>query len=64
MLYEMLTGEVPFVSSNIIETFIRHAQEPPPLLTVADLDADTNRRLQAIVHRCLAKDKGESLPIG
>ncbi|MDP3511077.1 MAG: protein kinase [Candidatus Melainabacteria bacterium] len=57
MLYEMLTGEVPFVSSNIIETFIRHAQESPPLLTVADLDADTNTRLEAIVHRCLAKEK-------
>jgi DNA-binding response OmpR family regulator/tRNA A-37 threonylcarbamoyl transferase component Bud32 len=57
MLYEMLTGEVPFVSSNIIETFIRHAQEPPPLFTVADLDAETNMRLQAIVHRCLEKEK-------
>lgn len=57
MLYEMLTGEVPFASSNIIETFIRHAQEPPPLFTVADLDQGANTRLQAIVHRCLAKEK-------
>jgi len=57
MMQEMLTGEVPFVSANIIETFIRHAQEPPPPLTVADLNPEINAYLQTIVHRCLEKNK-------
>jgi serine/threonine-protein kinase len=57
MMHEMLTGEVPFVSANIIETFIRHAQEPPPALIVADLNPQVNAYLQSIVHRCLEKNK-------
>lgn len=57
ILHEMLTGSVPFSSTNIIETFMRHATEPPPALALADISSTTNSRLQYIVHRCLAKER-------
>ncbi len=57
MLYEMLTGEVPFVSFNIIDVFVKHAQEPPPPLSIADTEWQVVTELQYIVHRCLEKSR-------
>jgi DNA-binding response OmpR family regulator/tRNA A-37 threonylcarbamoyl transferase component Bud32 len=57
ILHEMLTGQVPFSSTNIIETFMRHAQEAPPAIVLADVSPTVNQRLQYVVHRCLAKER-------
>jgi serine/threonine protein kinase/FixJ family two-component response regulator len=57
MMFEMLTGTVPFSSANIIETFIRHAQDPPPPLVLSDVHPEISKRLQYIVHRCLEKNR-------
>jgi DNA-binding response OmpR family regulator/tRNA A-37 threonylcarbamoyl transferase component Bud32 len=57
MLHEMLTGAVPFSSVNIIETFMRHANEPPPPVALPGEKLQTVLDMQAIVHRCLEKQK-------
>lgn len=57
ILYEMLTGRKPFESSNVIEIYIKHTQEAPPLLVLADVDDQTLASLQSIIHRCMEKDK-------
>ena len=57
ILYEMLTGAKPFAASNIIEIYIKHAQDPPPPLVLNDVSPEVVNRLQQIVHHCLEKNK-------
>jgi len=57
MLYEMLTGEKPFQATNIIEIYMKHAQEPPPPLVLGDVHPVVRDLLQQIVHRCMEKKK-------
>jgi DNA-binding response OmpR family regulator/tRNA A-37 threonylcarbamoyl transferase component Bud32 len=59
MMYEMLIGSKPFEASNMIDVYIKHAQDPPPLLVLADADDETTKRLEQIVHRCLQKSRDE-----
>jgi len=57
ILHEMLTGTKPFTASNIIEIYIKHAQEAPPPLVLGDDSAELAGRIQQIVHRCLEKNR-------
>jgi eukaryotic-like serine/threonine-protein kinase len=54
MLFRMLTGELPFVSTNAMELVRRHRDEQPP--RVHDIRPEANARLAAIADACLAKD--------
>jgi len=57
MLYEMLTGAKPFAATNIIEIYMKHAQEAPPPLVLSDVHPQLSSKLQQIVHRCLEKNR-------
>ncbi|HEY9733658.1 MAG TPA: protein kinase [Drouetiella sp.] len=57
MMYEMLTGSKPFEASNIIEIYIKHAQDPPPYLVLSDTNPEVSAKLQKIIHRCLEKNR-------
>ena len=53
VLYEMLTGRVPFRADTPIATMYRHVNEDPPLpSTIVPVQSE----LEAIVMRCLEKD--------
>jgi serine/threonine-protein kinase len=53
VLYEMLTGHVPFRADTPIATMYRHVNEDPPLpSTIVPVQSE----LEAIVMRCLEKD--------
>jgi tRNA A-37 threonylcarbamoyl transferase component Bud32 len=53
VLYEMLTGQVPFRADTPVATMYRHVNEdPPPPSSVRPVPP----ALEAIVMRCLAKD--------
>lgn len=55
VMYESLTGKVPFRGSSVVETIHKHLNDPPPKL-VAPLLSDTSKQsLELIVLRCLAK---------
>jgi len=57
MMYEMLSGHVPFTGSGIGDVMIAHlTQEPPPLRQAAP---DVSAELAAYVHRMLAKEAPE-----
>src|SRR3954462_14334977 len=54
ILFRMVTGRLPFVSSNAMELVRMHRDEQPP--TVASIRADAPPRLQSITDASLAKD--------
>jgi hypothetical protein len=53
VLYELLTGEVPFHGDSFVEVALRHVNEPPP--SVRDRRPDVPPRLAQAVERALAK---------
>ncbi len=57
MLFEMLTGRLPFESSDIPGFFIKHMQEAPP--RPSELVPECPRRLEELILRLLAKSPDE-----
>src|SRR5439155_20982553 len=54
VLYELLTGEVPFAGDNVVAVAMRHVNELPPSLL--ERRPDLPLRLAAAVERALEKD--------
>jgi serine/threonine protein kinase len=53
VLYELLTGEVPFTGDNFVAVAMQHINSPVP--SVRELRPDVSPRLDAAVRRALAK---------
>lgn len=53
LLYEMLTGEVPYRSTSVIGTVLKHVQSPVPRLE------GNNKPLQPLLDRLLAKEPSD-----
>jgi eukaryotic-like serine/threonine-protein kinase len=60
VLWELLTGEVPFTGENFVAVALRHVNEPPPRLQ--EQRPDLPPRLAAAVERALAKDPARRFP--
>ncbi len=60
VLYELLTGEVPFRGDNVVAVALKHAQETPPSLLEHRPEAPV--RLAAAVDRALEKDPARRFP--
>jgi eukaryotic-like serine/threonine-protein kinase len=54
VLYELLTGDVPFPGDNFVAVAMRHINEPVP--SVREQRADVSPRLDAVIRRAMAKD--------
>ena len=54
VLYELLTGDVPFPGDNFVAVAMRHINEPPP--SVRERRPDVSARLDAAIRRAMAKD--------
>jgi serine/threonine-protein kinase len=54
VLYELLTGEVPFPGDNFVAVAMRHINEPVP--SVRAKRPDVSPRLDAAIKRAMAKD--------
>jgi len=54
VLYELLTGTVPFTGENFVAIAMQHINAPPPPVTLKR--PEVPRRLEAAVDRALAKD--------
>jgi serine/threonine-protein kinase len=57
ILFRMLTGRLPFVSTNAMELVRMHRDDPPP--SVADFRADAPARLESLATATLAKDPAD-----
>src|SRR5438445_5300608 len=60
VLYEVLTGEVPFEGENFVTVALKHVHEPAP--SVLDRRPDCPLRLAAAVERALAKEPPDRFP--
>ena len=57
ILYEMLTGKVPFEGDNPISIALKHKTEAPP--DPRDVNAQIPEDLSRVILRCMEKDKGK-----
>jgi serine/threonine-protein kinase len=57
VLYELLTGEVPFPGESFVAVAMKHIKDPAP--SVLERRPDTPPRLAAAVDRALAQEPGE-----
>ena len=56
MLYEMLTGKVPFDRGKSVGTLMAHVNEAPPPLPKCNPAINVSPQMETIVKRCLEKD--------
>jgi serine/threonine protein kinase len=62
ILFRMLTGRLPFVSTNAMELVRMHRDNPPP--SVSDFRTDAPARLESLTAAALAKDPADRPPDG
>jgi serine/threonine-protein kinase len=60
VLYELLTGKVPFSGENFVAVAMRHINEPPPL--VRAVRPDVPPRVDAAIERAMAKRPADRFP--
>jgi serine/threonine-protein kinase len=60
VLWELLTGDVPFTGENFVAVALQHVNDPPPSLH--SVRPDVSPRLAATVERALAKDPAQRFP--
>jgi tRNA A-37 threonylcarbamoyl transferase component Bud32 len=56
VLFECLTGKVPFESKDIYQVLSMHVKDPPPRLAKARPDIEFSPAVELVVARALAKD--------
>lgn len=59
ILYELLTGHLPFKGRSTMEVLLAHATEPPPPFAEIGAGAWVPAAVEDVVRRCLAKDRAE-----
>jgi serine/threonine-protein kinase len=57
ILYEMVTGEIPFQADSAVAIAVQHLSQPPP--PPSHITPDINPSLEATILRALAKEPGE-----
>jgi serine/threonine-protein kinase len=56
ILYEMLTGKVPFDRATSVNTLMAHVSEAPPAMRMVKPDVQVSPALEDLIYRCIAKD--------
>jgi serine/threonine protein kinase len=59
IMFEMLTGKVPFDRANSVNILMAHIQEDVPMMKVFNPEVHVPAPLEAVVRRCMAKDPVE-----
>jgi serine/threonine-protein kinase len=56
IIYEMLTGKVPFDRPNSVNILMAHVNEPPPPLRQMNPNVNVSPAIEDTLARCMAKD--------
>jgi serine/threonine protein kinase len=56
VLYQLLTGKLPFDGPTYANILVAHASQPPPWMRKANRAAHVPRAIERVVRRCLEKD--------
>jgi serine/threonine protein kinase len=59
IMYEMLTGKVPFDRPNSVNILMAHVNEEPPPMRQMNPNIDLSHQLEDVVARCMAKDPNQ-----
>jgi serine/threonine-protein kinase len=59
MMFELLTGRLPFTGPTSMDILLAHATEPPPSFSSLGLKGWVPRPIEHLVMECLAKDPEE-----
>ncbi len=59
LLFELLTGRLPFAGAQSMEVLLAHATENPPSFADLGLNEALPAPIEAVVKRCLAKDPAD-----
>ncbi len=59
ILYELLSGRLPFTGSSTMDVMLAHATEPPPLFSQLGVSGVIPPTVEEVVLSCLAKDPRE-----
>jgi serine/threonine-protein kinase len=59
ILYELLTGRLPFAGRSTMDMLLAHATEDPPAFARIGAALGVPRAVEDVVQACLAKDPGE-----
>jgi serine/threonine-protein kinase len=59
ILFELLTGRLPFTADETMEVLLAHAQSPPPSFAEAGAEGWVSPGVEAVVMSCLAKRPAE-----
>jgi serine/threonine-protein kinase len=62
IMYEMVTGKVPFDRPNSVHIMMAHVNEPPPPMRSINPDIQINPPSEELILRCLAKDPDQRYP--
>lgn len=57
IIYEMVTGHVPFQTDSVVGLLFKHQKEYPPAPLCESTKAPESERLNAIILRCMQKDR-------
>jgi eukaryotic-like serine/threonine-protein kinase len=64
ILFELLSGRLPFAAANPVAMMMAHQQNPPPLVSQFVQGRTLSRQVTAAINRCLAKRPGDRLQTG
>jgi serine/threonine protein kinase len=59
MMFELLTGQLPFQGGNSMDILLAHATEPPPTFAEIGHAGWVPREVEELVRECLAKDPAD-----
>jgi len=59
IIYELLTGRLPFPGPSSMDMLLAHATEMPPTFAELNLDVRIPQAIEALVFDCLAKDPND-----
>ena len=59
ILYELLTGQLPFAGKSTMDVLLAHAVEPPPAFALLGAGQVAPPEIEAVVQWCLAKNPAD-----